>query len=67
MPSSRRQLLIPLSTSSNLPACLPLARRLETVESQPLRRLHPSEPTLVADGDVVDLGDGITLTFRGLV
>lgn len=34
---------------------------------QPLRRLHPSEPTLVADGDVVDLGDGITLTFRGLV
>lgn len=34
---------------------------------QPLRRLHPSEPTLVADGDVVDLGDGVTLTFRGLV
>ena len=31
------------------------------------RRLHPLEPTLVADGDVVDLGDGVTLTFRELV
>lgn len=34
---------------------------------QPPRRLHPLEPTLVADGDVVDLGDGVTLTFRELV
>lgn len=31
------------------------------------RRLHPLEPTLVADGDVVDLGDGVTLSFRELV
>ncbi|MBI9113979.1 FHA domain-containing protein [Sanguibacter sp. YZGR15] len=31
------------------------------------RRLHPLEPTLVADGDVVDLGDGVVLTFEGVV
>lgn len=34
---------------------------------QPPRRLHPSEPTLVAVGDVVDLGDGVTLSFRELI
>ncbi len=33
---------------------------------QPPRRLHPSEPILVVDGDVADLGDGVTLTFEGL-
>nr|WP_241744539.1 FHA domain-containing protein [Cellulosimicrobium arenosum] len=33
---------------------------------QPPRRLHPSEPVLVVDGDVVDLGDGATLTFEGI-
>ena len=33
----------------------------------PLRRLHPLQPTPVGDGDVVDLGDGITLTFRELL
>ncbi len=33
---------------------------------QPPRRLHPSEPVLVVDGDVVDLGDGVTLTFEGI-
>ncbi|MFP3714537.1 FHA domain-containing protein [Puerhibacterium sp. TATVAM-FAB25] len=31
---------------------------------QPPRRLHPSEGVLVADGDVVDLGDGVTLGFE---
>ncbi|NLF04164.1 MAG: FHA domain-containing protein, partial [Actinomycetales bacterium] len=29
-------------------------------------RLHPHEAVLVVDGDVVDLGEGITLTFEGL-
>ena len=29
-------------------------------------RLHPSEPTMVISGDVVDIGDGITITFEGL-
>ena len=33
---------------------------------QPPRRLHPSEPVLVVDGDVVDLGDGVTLVFEGI-
>lgn len=33
---------------------------------QPPRRLHPQEPTLVMDGDVADLGDGVRLTFEGL-
>ncbi|WP_425955080.1 FHA domain-containing protein [Xylanimonas sp. McL0601] len=32
--------------------------------SQPPQRLHPGEATLVVDGDVVDLGDGATLTFE---
>lgn len=32
----------------------------------PPRRLHPSEPVLVVDGDVADLGDGVTLTFEGI-
>ncbi len=31
---------------------------------QPPRRLHPGEGVLVADGDVVDLGDGVTLGFE---
>jgi len=29
-------------------------------------RLHPDEPTLVLSGDVLDLGDGITITFEGI-
>lgn len=29
-------------------------------------RLHPGEHTLVLDGDVVDLGDGVTVGFEGL-
>jgi hypothetical protein len=33
--------------------------------SDPMR-LHPGEHTLVLDGDVVDLGDGITVAFEGL-
>lgn len=28
------------------------------------QRLHPGEATLIVDGDVVDLGDGATLTFE---
>ncbi|OJV76601.1 MAG: hypothetical protein BGO37_11190 [Cellulomonas sp. 73-92] len=28
----------------------------------PARRLHPGEPTVVAAGEVVDLGDGVTFT-----
>lgn len=33
---------------------------------QPPRRLHPNEKEIVADGDVVDLGDGVTLRFEGI-
>ncbi|GAA4697862.1 FHA domain-containing protein [Promicromonospora umidemergens] len=33
---------------------------------QPARRLHPNEKEHVSDGDVVDLGDGVTLTFEGI-
>jgi hypothetical protein len=29
-------------------------------------RLHPSEPTMVVSGDVLDLGDGVTVTFEDL-
>jgi hypothetical protein len=29
------------------------------------RRLHPGEPTVVARGEVVDLGDGVTFTLEG--
>lgn len=29
-------------------------------------RLHPGEPTLVLSGDVVDLGDGVTVAFEGV-
>ncbi|GAA1535908.1 hypothetical protein HD600_001577 [Microbacterium ginsengiterrae] len=29
-------------------------------------RLHPGEPTLVLSGDVVDLGDGVTVVFEDL-
>lgn len=33
---------------------------------QPPRRLHPNEKVIVIEGDVVDLGDGATLTFEGI-
>ena len=33
---------------------------------QPPLRLHPNEGVLVVDGDVVDLGDGVTLSFEGV-
>ncbi|GAB2451812.1 FHA domain-containing protein [Xylanimonas ulmi] len=33
-------------------------------EGRPPHRLHPNEGVLVVDGDVVDLGDGVTLTFE---
>lgn len=29
-------------------------------------RLHPSEPTMVVAGDVLDIGDGVTITFEDL-
>ncbi|MDD7928499.1 FHA domain-containing protein [Microbacterium thalli] len=29
-------------------------------------RLHPSEPTMVVTGDVLDIGDGVTITFEDL-
>jgi len=29
-------------------------------------RLHPNEPTMVVSGDVLDLGDGVTVTFEDL-
>jgi len=35
-------------------------------EGAPPVRLHPGEPTIVIDGDIVDLGDDITVTFRGI-
>ncbi|MCK0118047.1 FHA domain-containing protein [Isoptericola sp. S6320L] len=34
---------------------------------QPPLRLHPGEPVLVVASDVVDLGDGVTLTFEGIL
>ncbi|OCI33075.1 FHA domain-containing protein [Oerskovia enterophila] len=34
---------------------------------QPPRRLHPGEPMMVASGDVVDVGDGVTFVFEGLL
>lgn len=30
------------------------------------RRLHPGDATLVVNGDVVDIGDGVTITFEDL-
>ena len=33
---------------------------------QPPRRLHPNEKEIVVDGDVIDLGDGVTLKFEGI-
>lgn len=30
------------------------------------RRLDPGEPTLIADGDTIDMGDSVSLTFAGL-
>lgn len=35
-------------------------------EGAPPVRLHPGEPTIVIDGDLIDLGDDITVTFRGI-
>jgi hypothetical protein len=35
---------------------------LVTRPGSPPRRLHPSEPTVVVPGEVVDLGDGVTFT-----
>ncbi|WHE36433.1 FHA domain-containing protein [Microbacterium sp. BDGP8] len=29
-------------------------------------RLHPSEPTMVVSGDVLDIGDGVTIAFEDL-
>ena len=29
-------------------------------------RLHPNEAVLVVEGDTVDLGEGVTVTFEGL-
>lgn len=34
---------------------------------QPPRRLHPGEPAMVVSHDVVDVGDGVTFTFEGLL
>ncbi|MHA7132118.1 FHA domain-containing protein [Oerskovia turbata] len=34
---------------------------------QPPRRLHPGEPAMVGSHDVVDVGDGVTFTFEGLL
>ena len=33
---------------------------------QPPVRLHPGEPVLVVSSDVLDIGDGVTLTFEGI-
>ena len=30
------------------------------------RRLHPNQKEIIADGDVVELGDGVALTFEGI-
>lgn len=38
---------------------------LRRVGQDPVR-LHPSEPTMVVTGDVLDLGDGVTVTFEDL-
>ena len=29
-------------------------------------RLHPGEPTMVVTGDVLDIGDGVTIAFEDL-
>jgi len=29
-------------------------------------RLHPNDPTILIEGDVIDLGDGVTATVRGI-
>jgi pSer/pThr/pTyr-binding forkhead associated (FHA) protein len=34
---------------------------------QPPLRLHPGEAVMVVSRDVVDLGDGVTLTFEGIL
>ncbi|XBH20683.1 FHA domain-containing protein [Jonesiaceae bacterium BS-20] len=33
---------------------------------QPERDLNPNEGTLILDGDILDLGDGVVLTFTGI-
>lgn len=50
-----------------------LARDLDTTNGTILRRaddapirLHPGEATMIANQDVLDLGEGITVTFTGL-
>ncbi|MDF2442931.1 MAG: hypothetical protein JWR01_1134 [Subtercola sp.] len=35
-------------------------------DGTPPARLTPSEPVLLLEGDVIDIGDGVTLTFEGL-
>ncbi|BDZ41258.1 hypothetical protein GCM10025865_05570 [Paraoerskovia sediminicola] len=34
---------------------------------QPPRRLQPGVPEIASSGDVVDLGDGVTLTLHGIL
>lgn len=50
-----------------------LAQDLDTTNGTILRRgddppvrLHPGEATMIADNDVLDLGEGVTVTFAGL-
>lgn len=50
-----------------------LATDLDTTNGTVLRRvgqdpvkLHPNEPTMVITGDVLDIGDGVTVTFEEL-
>lgn len=35
-------------------------------DGTPPARLTPHEPTLLLEGDLIDVGDGVTLTFEGL-
>ena len=53
------------STSSSPTSTRPTARILLRGGQDPVR-LHPGEPTVVVSGDVVDLGDGITITVEEL-
>ena len=38
---------------------------LRRIGAEP-KRLHPHEPTIVLDGDVLEIGDGITITLEGV-
>ena len=40
---------------------------LAAVELTGRFQVVPGQPTLVLDGDVVDLGDGVTVAFEGLI